>query len=164
MEINAKDLMEAMEKKLGDFITTGFVALVVLGISIWILRFIVNEALLPLISGLGEINVQEASFWSIANVLFVVFLFLMVIGGIYLAITISKARKASKKLQKDQLKTTEQISTLASAFSNLKEAEKQLENRAKEVQKISDDTLKNAEKLREAQDDFERIQRTYGHR
>ena len=98
MEINAKELIEAMEKKLGDFITTGFVALVVFGISIWVLRFIINEAVRPLISGLWEINVKEAGFWSTANVLFVVVFFLMVIGGIYLAITISKARRASKKL------------------------------------------------------------------
>ena len=157
MEINAKDLIETMEKRLGDFITTGFVALVVFGISVWVLRFIVNEAVRPLISGLWEINFKEAGFWSVANVLFIIFFFLMVIGGIYLTITISKARRTSKKLQEDQSK-------LIDGFVDLKKAEKQLESRAKEVQRISDDTLESAKKLREAQDDFERIQRTYGHR
>ena len=119
-----------MEKRLGNFIATAFLAFLVFGISVWILRFIYNEAFLPILSGLQELNIKESGSWSMVNVLVLLLLFLMIIGFIYLATAINKAKRTSKNLEGDRVK--------------LGQALKEVEG--------------TAEKLQKAQEDFERIQ------
>lgn len=119
--------MDMVEKRLGNFLATVLVALVAFGVSVWILRFIYNDAFLPILSVLQEINNGEAGGWSIANTLFLLLFFSLVIGFIYLASVVNKAKRTYKDLQRDRAATTKALEEATEQAKQLQKAQEEFE-------------------------------------
>ena len=146
MDFNVNGIMDMIEKRLGSFIGTLVLILVVLAVAVYALRFVINEALFPLLSVLERTNVKEVDSWSMANVLFVVLLFLMVIGFAYLAVALNKNRKTLKILRESDSKSTELLNVSMKLYNTLKEQEVKGEGYAKQGEEILEKIKERAKK------------------
>jgi len=120
-------MVDMLEKRLGNFIATAFLAFLVFGISVWILRFIYNEAFLPILSGLQGLNIKESGSWSLVNVSVLLLFFLLAIGFLYMIAVANKAERTSKNLEEDRVKVAQELKEIGKTATKLRQAQEDFE-------------------------------------
>lgn len=105
MSFDINRLIDMIEKQLGNLVTNIFIAFILFGITAWLGAHIINDAFLPLLSGLEKMNLKETGFWKTVHALTILFLFSC---GVALLYFLSRNRSlAGQKLSKiREMKTT----------------------------------------------------------
>ena len=135
MNFDINGLIDMIEKRLGNFATNAFIAFVLFVVVAWLGAYIINDAFLPLLSGLGKISSKETDLWKIVHLLILSFLSLCGIGFLYV-------------LSRNRSVTSEKLKEIRKILDTQKSWMKEFEDSKKKFNKIREllDFLKKGKK------------------
>lgn len=166
MNFDINKLIDTMEKQLGNFATTAFIAFFFFVIVAWGFKFVFSDVFLPLLSGLEGINITEINSWSVLHAFIIFLLFLCVCGLFYVLINAgSIARKKSGELRemgdtlRDWMKQFEdrrkKLNEIQEMWEGLKKGEKEFDALNKQLNDLLSKMERGADELMKAKEEFE---------
>ena len=155
--------MDMIEKRLGNRITSIFVAFILLMITALLFTYFLNNSISPLLSALEEMTFKETGFWKTVHLLIVSFLSMCVIVLLYVlarsrSLTSKKLREIQKMFDGEKKwieENKEKLKEIPEMWEYFRRANKEFKGMNKQLSDLLDKTGKDVDELIKAKEEFE---------
>ena len=169
MNFDINGLMEIMEKRLGNRVTSIFMAFILLMIVAWLFTGFLNNSVSPLLSALDKMSFEETGLWKTVHLLVVIFLSVCGILLLYATARVrslprEKLREIQEMFEREKKwieKNREKLKEIPEMWEYFTKANKEFENMNEQLGNLLEETGKDVDKLIKAKEEFEEEKSKY---